>query len=117
MATRSKAELRDSVLQELNALPSGQVASAEDAALAEARIQEVLEELDEDKLLTWDMDSDIPAKAFLPMVAIVAFALMGAFGQQPRQAELERGDMMGRRKLRKQAALPFGRTTVQADYF
>lgn len=117
MATLTKAELRDDVLRELSALAAGQVASAEDAALVTARIQNVLEELDDDGLLTWDMDALIPAKSYQPLIALVAAGLAGTFGQQGRQQELDANAERARRRLRRQAALPFVRTTTTAEYF
>lgn len=117
MATRSKAELRDDVLRELNVLAAGQVASAEDAALVMDRIETVLDDLDDDSLVPWGVGNPIPGKAYLPLVSIVANTLVGAFGQQIRAGELSQNDTMARRRLRKQAALGYVSTVTQANYY
>lgn len=118
MATNTKSELRDDVLRELNALAAGQTAGAEDAALVESRIQNVLEMLDDEEVITWNIDSDdIPSLSYLPLIPLVAATLAGAFGQQARAAEFETKSERALRTLRRQAQLPYVPTTAQANYF
>lgn len=117
MSVKTKIELRDDVLRKLNVLAAGQVASAEDAELVEARIESVLDELDDESLLTWDVANDIPGKAYLPLVAIVAYTMIGDFGQQARAQELASDAAGAERRLRRQAGRSLGPSTVQATYY
>lgn len=117
MATYNKTELRTAALYEVGALAAGQTASAEDAALADARIQQVLEGLADKGLVYWDYDGEIPAPAFLPLANIVAATLAGPFGAIARKQELEAMAEEGRRELRRLKAPPYFHSPMRADYF
>lgn len=118
MATFTKTALRNDVLRELNVLPAGQTASAEDAALVEARIQATFDLLDDDGLLTWEVESDaIPSRSYLPLIPLVAVSLCGAYGQMARLGELQTRAAGALKTLRKQAALPYVHTVTPSDYF
>jgi hypothetical protein len=118
MSTHTKTDLRNDVLRELNVLPAGQTASAEDALLVESRIQSTLELLDAEGVIPWDFSaSTIPNRAYLPLIPLVAVSLCGAYGQMARQPELEGRCTGAMRTLRRQAALPWVHVPTESDYY
>jgi hypothetical protein len=82
---RSKADLSSAVLVELGVLDALHSASAEDAALVEARYDDKLEELRDKGLVYWTHTSrtseDIPSAVFRAITLIMAAEVAASFGQ------------------------------------
>lgn len=118
MSTRTRTELRDDVLRDLNVLATGQSAAADDAALAYEAVLDMLDFLDDEGVITWDKDADaIPRRAYRPLVRIVSASLVGDFGKQPEAAYYEARADMALKMLRRQAEAAYLPTPVQVDYF
>lgn len=80
MTTYTREDLRDAVLGELGAIDPNEPPSPEDAKLANDRCQQVLEMMYEEGLVWWDIDGDLPARAFLPTAQYVARELIVPYG-------------------------------------
>lgn len=118
MATYTRAELRDAVLHELGVQDPAESPTAEDAKIADDRCQQQLEGLYEDGLIPFDLDSDaIPARYFIPLVRVIAEALVMPYGQQNRAQAMAVNAARGMRELRRLKAKPYYGTPAKADYF
>jgi hypothetical protein len=118
VATYTRTDLRDSVLRELGVLDAVEAAEAEDAVMADERCQQQLEALYDDGLIPFDLDSDaIPARYFIPLVRVIAEALILPYGQQSRAELMLRNAEQGMRALRRLKAQPHYGAPQQADYF
>lgn len=118
MATYTRAELRDAVLRELGVLDAVEAAEAEDAVLADDRCQQQLELLHDEGLIPFDLDSDaVPAKYFVPLVRVIAEALVLPYGQQSRAELLIRNAGEGMKALRRLKAQPYYGAVAPADYY
>ena len=117
MATRTQAELRDDVLRALTVLAAGQVASADDAAIVDAAVVDMLDWLDSEGVITWDKDSDIPRRAYRPIVRSVAAALVADFGKQSEVAAYEAMAAQALVLLRRLAEPRYMPSPVAVDYF
>ena len=116
MATYTRAELRNAVLFDLGVLDARTAPSAEDAVLANDRIQMALEGLYEEGLIPFDLDSDaIPARYFIPLARVSASSLAPAFGKDV--AQFESLAKLGRRELHRLKAQPYFGATAQATYY
>ena len=118
MATYSRAELRNQVLEDLALMDESSAPHADDATLCDRRCQQELERLAEDGLIPFDLDADaIPAPYMGPLAAVIAPTLVGAYGLYQRRAELEALAAEGMRKLYKlRHADDFG-SINRATYF
>lgn len=118
MATYTRADLRDAVLRELGVLDAVEAPEAEDAVMADDRCQQQLEALHDDGLIPFDLDADaIPARYFLPLVRVIAEALVLPYGQQSRAELMIRNAAEGLKALRRLKAPPFYGAPQPADYF
>jgi len=79
MATLTKAELADRVLENLGVKPSGQAASAEDSVLTEEAIDAVHAQLRKSGHAPFEL-ATIPEWAQTPLRDIVSAELAGSFG-------------------------------------
>lgn len=99
MTTRTKADLRNRVLRDMNVLDIGQSASATDAARVDDIVQEAIEELADEKLDIFDpsvgtTSSNIPARIFGALADFVRYHAMPSYGlakdEALRQSALKR---------------------------
>lgn len=84
MTNRSKTDLRNEVLIDLGVLAAGETASGNDATVVDNAVQNVLEYLEDESLLTFDASSTgsvIPARQFYALVDMVAFRCGRKFGK------------------------------------
>lgn len=117
MATYTREELVRSALLEIGALDANEAPDAADGQLADERAQQVLEELHEEGLIPFDVDTDtIPARYFRPVLAIVADALTTPFGR-PGSEELFARAERGRKRLWQFRQKPYIPTPTRATYF
>jgi len=79
MATKTRAELSDIVLEHIGVKAANQAADAADAVKATDTIDAVRSELTRDDVPAWSNDA-IPDWAVLPMRDLVSFELRSAFG-------------------------------------
>ena len=115
MAT--KVELRNQVLQELEVLPAGQTASAEDAVTVETRIDQVYAFLEDKEIAYWDANN-IPAEVMRPMVKIVAYECAPAFQLPPDKIALHKAQHdTGMRDLYAHVAAQRGGEPIKATYY
>ncbi|MBF9234688.1 hypothetical protein [Microvirga alba] len=84
--SKTKSELITEALQELNALGAGQVASAEDIAAVDARVQPLLEDLASRNAIYIGDADDIPDSTFPHLVVLLAEACAKKFGR-PRDTD------------------------------
>lgn len=118
MATYTRADLRDAVLQELGVMDPAEAPDAESAKLADDRCQQQLEYLYDDGLIPFDLDSDeVPARYFIPLVRVISECLILPYGQQSRAEVMARNSERGMRDLRRLKAEPYYGTPAQAAYF
>lgn len=118
MATFTRAELRNRVLGRLGVLDAGSAPSAEDAADVDTHIQSVLEELYDDGLIPFDLDSDaIPAPYLIPLSFLVALPLVPDYGMQARELTIAAGAERGMRTLRRLKAKPYYGAPQVATYY
>jgi hypothetical protein len=84
----TKAELRDHILRQLGVLGAADDATAEDAALTEAVIDNCQDELEQLEVALWPVD-DVPGYA-IESFTLYCKASLTAFGQEydPRLKEL-----------------------------
>ena len=117
MATLTKAEIRNRVLQRMKVLGQGQIASAEEAAHVDQHIEFLHNELEARQLarigtLTWTVDTipDYLAEAYTIMVAYRASPL---FGRQTTYDEYQMGEDM----LRRITTAPVDSDETEATYY
>lgn len=116
MATYSRAELRNAVLYDLHVIDARTPASAEEAVLADDRIQQTLEGLSQDGLIPFDLDADaIPAPYFVPVSRVAAATLAVTFGKDV--ALYEGLSKLGMRELRRLKARPHYGSAAPATYY
>jgi len=117
MTTYTRDDLRDAVLGELGAIDPNEPPSPEDAKLAQDRCQQVLEAMYEEGLVWWDIDGDIPARAFIPTMQYIARELIVPYGALQRANIITDNAQRGEDKLwelKEQANVGLTQT---ADYF
>jgi hypothetical protein len=117
MATLTKADIRNRVLQRMRVLGQGQTASAEEAAHVDQHIELLHSELAARGLaqigtLTWTVDTipDIAAEAYTAMAAFRASPL---FGRQTTYDEYTFGEHL----LRRVATAPMDEDPIEATYY
>lgn len=117
MATYSREELVRDVLLELGMLDPNEAPEAEDAACVGRKIQTVLEELNDEGLIPFQLEAEIPARYMGPITYIVARELVMQYGVLSRADVLEnraQGAYGRLWKLREQTASD---DPVKATYF
>ena len=118
MATYTRIELRNAVLQDLAVIDANEAPSAEDAVLADDRVQQTLERLADDGLVPFDLDGDaIPARYFIPLVQVIGPSLcpsFGLLGELPVRIPLMDEGMKALRRLKAQ---PYFGTPATATYY
>ena len=118
MATYLRNDLRNSVMFDLTVLDANEAPSAEDSAFVLDRIQQALEELADEGLIPFDLDSDaIPAPYMVPLTRVIVPTLALAYGKGDKLAMYEAHAMQGMKSLRKLKAKPYFGTPAPADYF
>lgn len=117
MATYTRTDLRNAVLQELGVIDAQGAPSENDAVLADQRCLQQLEYLYDQGLIPFDLDADIPARFFIPLVLVIAPALIAPFGVVSRAQLLLAGGKGGMAALAKLKAHRYMGTPQRADYF
>jgi hypothetical protein len=87
MTNRSKIDLRNEALIDLGVLAAGETASGNDAVVVDNAIQNLLEYLEDESILTFSAgagsgDSVIPARMFHALIDMVGFRVGRKFGRQ-----------------------------------
>ena len=118
MATYDRQQLRAKVLARLGVLDPSQATSAEDAATIDQAIQTTLEDLYEEGLIPFDLDTTtIPAPYFDPLSFVVALPLVADFGVLGRLEMLMDQNERAMRRLRRLKAAPYVGGVVKSEYF
>jgi hypothetical protein len=118
MATYTRAQLRNQVMEELGLIEASEAPDAGDATLVNARCQQKLEELAERGFIPFDLDSDaIPAKYMPALVKQIAPLLVGPFGLAARRGDIEAQAMQGMAELCRLRQADYIATPTQANYF
>jgi hypothetical protein len=117
MATYTRLEFVRAALIEVGALDATEAPSAEDYTLANQRTQQVFEALDDDGQIPFDLDGVIPARYFLPLVQIVAEALIAPFGKSNRAQQVMLTAAMGRKRLAQLNQRDYVSAPTVATYF
>ena len=117
MATYTRAEFVRAVLMEIGVLDANTSPDAADNVLADDRTQQVFESLDDDGLIPFDVDGAIPARYFLPLVWVVADALIAPFGQASRAQSAAINAEKGRRALQRLKQADYVSAPTPATYF
>ena len=117
MATYSRIKLRNAVLQELGVVDAGAAPSEADAVIADDRCQQQLEYLYDQGYIPFDLDGEIPARYFIPLVRVIAYALMLPYGVVSRAQLLAANAADGIRALARLKAKRYVGSVQQAEYF
>ena len=120
MATYTRAQLRNAVMQELAILDANASPTAEDSVLVLAKIQQVLEGLADasEALIPFDLDADtIPGPYMIPLTRIVAPTVALAFGLADKMNMLLALEATGMRQLRRLKSRPYFGAVATANYF
>jgi hypothetical protein len=118
MATYTRAQLRNQVMEELGLIEAGETPEASDANLVNARCQQKLEELDERGLIPFDLDSDaIPARYMAALVKQIAPLVVGPFGLQGRREDIELQARQGMAELNRLRQADYVSAPTPATYF
>lgn len=113
----TKADLRDRVLQELEALTPGQAATAEDTIVVERKIDGVHAELAEDQDNFWGSLTDMPLSVQDHFVNMVAARSAKVFFVPADRVQVLRADgIIGLREIRKSGSTAVAGPT-RAEYF
>lgn len=113
MATLTKAELRNRILEHIGVVGAGQSASAEDAALVDEAIDAAHDRLNKFGLVPF-ATSAIPTWAQIPLRDYVAGDVGRSFGLGD---SLKPGQMAAENELRRQVAGYRHPIRIAADYF
>lgn len=117
MATYSRIKLRNAVLQELGVVDAEAAPSEADAVIADDRCQQQLEYLYDQGYIPFDLDGEIPARFFVPLTQVIAYALMLPYGVVSRAQILGPNATAGMRALARLKAQRYVGTVQQAEYF
>lgn len=118
MATYTRTQLRNAVLQELGVVDADAAPSESDAVLANDRCQQQLEYLYDQGYIPFDLDSDeIPARFFVPLMQAIAYALVLPYGVLSRAPMLGSNAASGMRALARLKAHRYMGEPVRTDYF
>src|SRR5690625_2492726 len=116
MATYTRDDLRNAVLQELGVIDAQGAPFEEDVVLADDRCQQQLELLYDQGLIPFDLDADIPARYFIPLTSIIAYRLMLPYGMTSRAQVLAPNAAAGMRDLSRLKGHRYMGEVQQADY-
>jgi hypothetical protein len=118
MATYTRVELRNAVLHDLAVIDANEAPSAEDAVFTDAKCQQVLESLNDDGLIPFDLDGNaIPARYVAHLVRVISPYVAPAFGKQDQLPILQPLSEQGMKALRRLKAQPYFGAPVQATYY
>ncbi|TWI04805.1 hypothetical protein IP90_00943 [Luteimonas cucumeris] len=113
MATRT--DLRQMVAEEAGVIAAGETLSAADNDYIERRIVSVLDTLNEEGLLPFDIDGTIPARYLLPTARVIAVHVAVGFGM-PLDTLAPLADQ-GMKQLRRSKSKPHVGTPAQSTYY
>ena len=117
MATYTREDFVRQVLVELGVLDATEAPAAEDAVTVNQKTDQKFEELYEDGLIPFDIDGDIPARYFLPLLSIVAAESATGYGKSGLLPVLGTKANEGVRRLWKLRQKPYEGTVGKATYF
>lgn len=117
MATYPREEFVRQVLVELGVLDATEAPEAEDSVFVSDRTDQKFEELYEEGLIPFDVDGDIPARYFLPLMSIVAMECSASYGSSDRLAVLAPKAADGLRRLWKLRQKPVSGNPTRATYY
>lgn len=118
MATYTRAQLRNQVMEELGLIEASDAPDAGDAALVDRRCQQKLEELYEAGKIPFDIDADvIPARYMAALVKVISPLVVGPFGLNDRRADIEGQARQGMVEINRLRQAEVIATPVQATYF
>lgn len=117
MAEYDRETFVRNVLIELGVIAADEAPSAEDAEYIGKRTQQVFEGLYDEGLIPFDLDGDIPARYFLPLVQMVAAQAQLAYGVQSRAQLLLANAAGARKELWKLRQRPYVDVPTKATYF
>ena len=119
MAVRTQAEFVREVLGKLGKLGTAQTPRAEDDALIKARLADVLDQLEDDDLLDFDIADGIPGKKFIPIAYLVAVHLTDHYGTSPDKTQkIMAGTAWADKTLRRQKQDgAYESSSARPDYF
>lgn len=117
MATYTRVELRDAVLTELGVKDPQEATQAVDAVVCDDRCQQKLELLAESGLIPFDLDGDIPARYFIPLVQIIADAMWPIYGMADKAALSAQNAERGMRDLYRLKSAPYFGAPGKGTYY
>lgn len=118
MATYSRDQLRDAVLQELGVIDAQGAPSPEDARIATDRCQQQLEYLYDQGLIPFDLDGDeIPARFFVPLTSVIAYNLVMPYGMADRAPLMAANAARNMQALSRLKNHRYMGSTVRSEYF
>lgn len=117
MTTRTQSDLADAVMRDLGLLDAHETASAEDRAFIVGRYQNILEEIRDDELVTWDADA-IPYDVFEGMVGLMRIIVGPGYGIPGLVGEDLNQLLDGaKRRLRKRSMKRSSGQPTEVEYF
>lgn len=116
MATYTRKQLRNAVLQELGVVDGSRTPSETDAVLADDRCQQHLEYLYDQGYIPFDLDGDaIPGRFFIPLTYVIAYRLSRPYGVTDQV--LLQNAAVGQKELSMLKEHRYMGETQQAEYF
>jgi len=117
MATYPREEFVRQVLLELGVLDATEAPQSEDAVFVGQRCDQVFEELYEEGLIPFDIDGEVPARYFLPLVALVAAECATAYGRNDQLQVIAAKAGAGLKRLWKLRQAPYVYAPTRATYY
>jgi hypothetical protein len=117
MATRTKTQLAQAVLEHLAVLGANQTISAEDNAYVSGRYEDLWEEMADDNNMAYWPQNEIPAVVFEPLVHLVAVSVGSAFGKPRSIRDLEQDIMICKRRIRRHTKVTGAETSATFEDF
>lgn len=117
MATYNRTQFVRGVLLELGVVDANEAPSADDFEFVNERTQQKFEELYEEGLIPFDLDGEIPARFYLPLVQIVAVETYVPYGLQYLANDLRANAAKGLEQLWKLREKAVFDTPTQAVSF
>lgn len=117
MATHTRVELREAVLVELGVKDPQESTQSVDAVLVDERCQQKLELLNEAGLIPFDLDGEIPARYFYPLVRVIADALVAPYGFFEKATYFAQNAERGMQDLYRLKAAPYYGQPSKGTYF